>query len=66
MLKGEKLKRTVPVRSVPALSCASGAQCSPLRTQMSKKAAAPKAEEAPAAEAAAECVQRDTDGDHEE
>ena len=33
VLNAERLKRTVPVSSVPADSCASGAQCSPARTQ---------------------------------
>lgn len=33
VLNAERLNRTVPVSSVPADSCASGAQCSPARTQ---------------------------------
>ncbi len=34
LTKGEKLNLAVPVSSVPALRCAYGAQCSPLRTQI--------------------------------
>ena len=40
MLKAEKLHRTVPVSSVPAVRCASGAQCSPALTAAPRAASA--------------------------